>query len=108
VVDCMSPPPAFIQQTPMVDSTSSLPAAHPNARLAPESLPPSVGSNILCEPPPSPPSAYCIDCNAYHFVGIGDFSPHNISGCGEPRSGSATIYPTIFECHKAFDALTLH
>jgi hypothetical protein len=41
-------------------------------------------------------------------MGTGDFFPHEISGCGDPRDGSVAIYPTIFECQKALDALTLH
>jgi hypothetical protein len=40
-------------------------------------------------------------------VGTGDFSPHEISGCEDPRGGTAAIYPTISECEWALDALTL-
>jgi hypothetical protein len=52
---------------------------HLLADKAPESSAPSVGSNIHRDPPPSPTTAYCIDCDAYHFVGTGDFSSHEIS-----------------------------
>jgi hypothetical protein len=108
VVRSMSSPPDVVQQTPAVDSMSSLPAAYPGARPALESSSPSIGSNILCDPPPSPTTAYCADYDAYHFVGIGDFSLHEISRCGDPRGGSAAIYPTVSECQRALDALTLH
>jgi hypothetical protein len=40
-------------------------------------------------------------------VGIGDFSSHKIAGCEDPRGGTAAIYPTIFECKWALNALTL-
>jgi hypothetical protein len=41
-------------------------------------------------------------------VGIGDYTPHEISRCGNPRGGTAAIYPTISKCQKALDALDLH
>jgi hypothetical protein len=50
---------------------------------------PSVGSNDFEDPPPSPTTAYCIDCDAYHYVGAGDFSSHEIAGCEDPRGGGA-------------------
>jgi hypothetical protein len=59
------------------------------------------------EPPPSPTPAYYVECNAYHFVGVGDLSSDEISRCGDPRGGTAAIYPTISECQRALDALTL-
>jgi hypothetical protein len=40
-------------------------------------------------------------------MGSRDFSPHEISGCEDPRGGTAAIYPTIFDCEWALDALTL-
>jgi hypothetical protein len=46
-----------------------------------ETSTPSVGSNNFQDLPPSPTTAYCVECDAYHFVGIGDFSPHEIAGC---------------------------
>jgi hypothetical protein len=52
-------------------------------------------------------TTYCVDCDAYHFVGIGDFSPHEISSCEDPRGGNVVIYLTISECERALDALTL-
>jgi hypothetical protein len=39
-----------------------------------ETSTPSVGSNDFQDPPPSPTTTYCIECDAYHFVGAGDFS----------------------------------
>jgi hypothetical protein len=68
---------------------------------------PSVGSNNFEDPPPSPTTAYCVDCDAYHYVGVGDFSSHEIAGCEDPRGGTAAVYPTISECDRALNALTL-
>jgi hypothetical protein len=41
-------------------------------------------------------------------VGAGDFSSHEIPGCEDPRGGTAAIYPTISECERALNTLTLH
>jgi hypothetical protein len=68
---------------------------------------PSVGSNDFEDPPPSPTTAYCVDCDAYHYVGAGDFSSHEIAGCEDPWGGTAAVYPTISECDRALNALTL-
>jgi hypothetical protein len=67
-------------------------------------LAPSVGSNDFEDPPPSPTTAYCVDCDAYHYVGAGDFSSHEIAGCEDPRGGTAAVYPTISECERALNA----
>jgi hypothetical protein len=72
-----------------------------------ETLTPSVGSNDFQDPPPSPTTAYCIECDAYHFVGARDFSAHETAGCEDPRAGTTAIYPTISECEQALNALTL-
>jgi hypothetical protein len=72
-----------------------------------ETSTPSVGSNDFQDPPPSPTTAYCVECDAYHFVGVGDFSSHEIVGCEDPQGGTAAIYPTISECERALNALTL-
>jgi hypothetical protein len=72
-----------------------------------ETSTPSVGSNDFEDPPPSPSTAYCVDCDAYHYVGAGDFSSHEIVGCEDPRGGTAAIYPTISKCERALNALTL-
>jgi hypothetical protein len=72
-----------------------------------ESLTPSVGSNDFEDPPPSPTIAYCVDCDAYHYVGARDFLSHEIASCEDPRGGTAAIYPTISECEWALNALTL-
>jgi hypothetical protein len=86
-------------------------ATMPLAPLEEESKPkvstPSVGLNDFEAPPPSPTTAYCIDCDAYHFVGAGDFSSHEIAGCEDPRGGTAAVYPTISECERALNALML-
>jgi hypothetical protein len=66
---------------------------------------PSVGSNNFEEPPPSPATAYYVDCDAY--VGTGDFSSHEIAGCEDPRGGTAAVYPMISECEWDLNALTL-
>jgi hypothetical protein len=73
----------------------------------PNDLTPSVGSNDFEDPPPSPTTAYCADCDAYHFVGAEDFSSHEIAGCEDPRGGTTVVYPTISECERALNALTL-
>jgi hypothetical protein len=72
-----------------------------------KTLTPSVGSNNFEEPPPSPTTAYYVDCDAYHYVGAGDFLSHEIAGCEDPRGGTAAVYPTISECERALNALTL-
>jgi hypothetical protein len=54
---------------------------------------PSVGSNDFEDPPPSPTTAYCVDCDAYHYVGVGDFSSHEIAGCEDPRGGHSSCLP---------------
>jgi hypothetical protein len=73
----------------------------------PKTSTPSVGSNDFKDPPPSPTTAYCVDCDAYHYVGAGDFSSHEIAGCEDPRGGIAAVYPMISECDRALNALTL-
>jgi hypothetical protein len=73
----------------------------------PKDSTPSVRSNDFEAPPPSPTTAYCADCDAYHFVGVGDFSSHEIAGCEDPRGGTTSVYPTISECERALNALTL-
>jgi hypothetical protein len=107
-------------------SDSTLPATDPSASPAIEGNPsttmpltpseeeprletatPSVGSNDFQDPPPSLNTAYCVECDAYHFVGAGDFSSHKIAGCEDPRGGTAAIYPMISECKRALNALTL-
>jgi hypothetical protein len=40
-------------------------------------------------------------------VGAGDFSSHEIAGCEDPWGGTAAVYPTISECDRALNALTL-
>jgi hypothetical protein len=40
-------------------------------------------------------------------VGAGDFSLHEIAGCEDPRGGMTDVYPTISECDRALNALTL-
>jgi hypothetical protein len=105
---------------------STLPAAVPSASpvikgnpstttpLAPseeeprlETSTPLVGSNDFEDPPPSPTTTYCVDCDAYHYMGAGDFSSHEIAGCEDPRGGTAAIYPTISECERALNTLML-
>jgi hypothetical protein len=87
-------------------TTTPLTPSEEEPRL--ETLTPSVGSNNFQDPLPSPTTAYCVECDAYHFVGAGDFSSHKIVGCEDPRGGTAAIYLTISECKWALNALTLH
>jgi hypothetical protein len=54
---------------------------------------PSVGSNDFEDPPPSPTTAYCVDCDAYHYVGAGDFSSHEIAGCERSSGGHNSCLP---------------
>jgi hypothetical protein len=108
-----SAPPATTPSTPPV--TEGNPSATaPLAPLAPleeeprlEDSTPSVGSNDFKDPPPSPTTAYCTNCDAYHFVGAGDFSSHEIVGCEDPRGRTAAVYRTISECERALNALML-
>jgi hypothetical protein len=72
-----------------------------------ETSTPSVGSNDFEDPPPSPTTAYCVECDAYHYVGAGDFSSHEIAGYEDPWGGTVAIYPTISKCERALNALTL-
>jgi hypothetical protein len=72
-----------------------------------ETSTPSVGSKDFQDPPPSPTTAYCVECDAYHFVGSRDFSTHEITGREDPRGGTAAIYLTNSECEWALKALTL-
>jgi hypothetical protein len=106
-------PPATTLGTPLVIGGNPS-ATAPLAPLAPleeeprlEDSTPLVGSNGFEDPPPSPTTAYCVDCDAYHYVGVGDFSSHEIAGCEDPRGGTAAVYPTISECERALNALTL-
>jgi hypothetical protein len=96
--------PSTIGGTP--PTTTPLTPSEEDPRL--EASTPSVGSNDFQDPPPSPTTAYCVECDAYHFVGARDFSSHEIAGCEDPRGGTAAIYPTISECERALNALTLH
>jgi hypothetical protein len=100
----------------MAPNTSPVTEGNPSATMPPVPLEeeprpkvstPSVGSNDFEAPPPSPTTAYCVDCDAYHFVGAGVFSSHEIAGCEDPRGGTAVVYPTISECERALNALTL-
>jgi hypothetical protein len=105
------------ESAPLVADTTTSPAigCKPSTRalLAPSeeepklrTLTPSVGSKDFEDPSPSPTTAYCVDCDAYHYVGAGDFSSHEIAGCEDPRGGTTAVYPTISECDRALDALT--
>jgi hypothetical protein len=98
-----SVPPATTPGTPPV--TGGNPSA--TAPLAPsapleeeprqEDSTPSVGSNGFEEPPPSPTTAYYVNCDAYHYVGARDFSSYEIAGCEDPRGArqlSTRQYPS--------------
>jgi hypothetical protein len=87
-------------------STSMSPASS-EERSKPKTSTPSVGSNDFEDPPPSPTTAYCVDCDAYHYMGAEDFSSYEIASCEDPRGGTAAVYPTISECDRALNALTL-
>jgi hypothetical protein len=102
--------PAADLDTPLaVESTPSTIAPPTSAKVDPmlEISTPSVRSNDFQDPPPSPTTAYCVECDSYHFMGIGDFSPHKIAGYEDPCGGIAAVYPMISECERALNALTL-
>jgi hypothetical protein len=105
-----TPPAADPSASPVVEGNPSttMPLAPSEEEPRPETSTPSVGSNDFQDPPPSPTTAYCVECDAYHFVGAGDFSSYKIAGCDDPRRGTAAIYPMISECKRALNALTFH
>jgi hypothetical protein len=105
-----SMPPATAPTTSLVAEGNPLATALPTLQEEepkPKDSTPSVGSNDFEAPPPSPTTAYYADCDAYHFVGTGDFWSHEIAGCEDSRGGTAAVYPTISECERALNALTL-
>jgi hypothetical protein len=108
-VSDLTPPAAAPSASPVIEGNPSMtiPLAPSEEEPRLETSTPSVGSNDFEDPPPSPTTAYCVDCDAYHYVGTGDFSSHEIAGCKDPRGGTAAIYPTISECERALNALTL-
>jgi hypothetical protein len=105
-----SMPPATALTTSLVTEGNPSATALPTPlkeEPKPKDSTPSVGSNEIEAPPPSPTTAYCADCDTYHFVGAGDFSSYEIVGCEDPRGGTAAVYPTISECEQALNVLTL-
>jgi hypothetical protein len=108
-VSDLTPPARAPSTSPVVEGNPStiIPLAPSEEEPRLETSTPSVGSNDFKDPPPSPTTAYCVDCDAYHYVGAGDFSSHEIAGCKDPRGGTTAIYPTISECERALNALTL-
>jgi hypothetical protein len=104
-----TPPAADPSASPTIEGNPSttMPLAPPEEGPRLETSTLSVGSNDFQDLPPSPTTAYCVECNACHFMGAGDFSSHEIAGCEDPRGGTSAIYPTISECERALNALTL-
>jgi hypothetical protein len=104
-----TPPAADPSTSPAIGDTPStttpLAPLEEEPRLETSTL--SVGSNDFQDPPPSPTTAYCVKCDAYHFMGAKDFSSHEIAGCEDPWGGTVAIYPTISERERALNALTL-
>jgi hypothetical protein len=101
-------PSTKVTQLTVENTTSSTsPPTSAKADLVLEPSTPSVGPNDFQDPPPSPATAYYDNCDAYHFVGDGDFSLHKIAGCEDPHGGNAAVYPTISDCERALNALTL-
>jgi hypothetical protein len=109
---------SIAESAPLMAETAKSPAikgkpstsaslASSEERSKPKTSTLSVGSNDFEDPPPSPTTAYCVDCDAYHYVGAGDFSSHEIAGREDPRGGTAAVYPTISECDRALNAFTL-
>jgi hypothetical protein len=105
-----SAPPAAAPSTSLViegNPSTTIPLAPSEEEPRLKISTPSVGSNDFEDPPPSPTTTYCVDCDAYHYVGAGDFLSHEIADIEDPRGGTATVYPTISECERALNALTL-
>jgi hypothetical protein len=105
-----SMPPAMAPSTSPVtegNPSATMPPAPLEEEPRPKVLTPSVGSNDFKDPPPSPTTAYYVDCDVYHFVGAGDFSSHEIAGCEDPRGGTTAVYPMISEYERALNALML-
>jgi hypothetical protein len=64
--------PATTPSTPPVtkgNPSATAPLAPLEEEPRPKDLTPSVGSNDFEDPPPSPTTAYCADCDTYHFRG---------------------------------------
>jgi hypothetical protein len=108
-VSDLTPPAAAPSTSPVIEGNPSMAIPRASSEEEPrlKISTPSVGSNDFEDLPPSPTTAYCVDCDAYHYVGAGDFSSHEIAGCEDPRGGTAAVYPTISECERALNALTL-
>jgi hypothetical protein len=104
-----TPPAVDTSVSPAIEGNPSMtmPLAPSEEEPRLETSTPSVGSNDFQDPPQSPTTAYCVECDAYHFVGAGDFSSHEIAGCEDSWGGTAAIYPRISECEQALNALTL-
>jgi hypothetical protein len=104
-----TPPAAAPSTSPVIegDPSMTIPLAPSEEEPRLKILTPSVGLNDFEDPPPSPTTAYCVDCDAYHYVGARDFSSHEIAGCEDPRGGTAAVYPMISEWERALNALTL-
>jgi hypothetical protein len=85
-----TPPAADPSASPTIEGNPSMttPLAPSEEEPRLETSTPSVGSNDFQDPPPSPTTAYCVECDAYHFVGAEDFSSHEIAGCEDPRGGT--------------------
>jgi hypothetical protein len=104
-----TPPAAAPSTSPVIEGNPSttIPLAPSEEEPKLKILTPSVGSNDFEDPPPSPTTAYCVDCDAYHYMGAGDFLSHEIASYEDPRGGNAAVYPMISECERALNALTL-
>jgi hypothetical protein len=95
-----SVPPATTPSTPPVIEGNPSAIAPPTPMEKgprPNDSTPSVGSNDFKDPSPSPTTAYYADCDAYHFVGAGDFSSHEIAAVkilGEALQLSTRRYPS--------------
>jgi hypothetical protein len=86
-VSDLTPPAADPSASPTIEGNPSTktPLTPLEEEPRSETLTPSVGSNDFQDPPPSPTTAYCVECDAYHFMGAEDFSSHEIVGCEDPR-----------------------
>jgi hypothetical protein len=89
----LTPPAAAPSTSPVIEGnpSSTIPLASSEEEPRQFFLTPSVGSNDFENPPPSPTTAYYVDCDVYHYVGIGDFSSHEIADCEDPWGGALQL-----------------
>jgi hypothetical protein len=104
-----APPAMALSTSPVIEGNPSttIPLAPSKEEPRLKISTPLVGLNDFEDPPPSPTTAYCVDCDVYHYMGTEDFSSHEIASYEDPRGGTAAVYPMISECGRALNTLML-